>query len=192
MDEPLGPTIGSGLEGLEARDFLRSGRGDPRLAALCARIGQALIVAGGGEGEAYARVLADGRAYEAFERLLAAQGADLRALGRLQPASPLIAARSPRTGFIEAVDAATLGECARELIANAGAFAGIRAVRRIGERIAAGEPLATVAGGDADMASRVASAFKFAEGPPAARPLVYAELEGVDSSEAARSTDATR
>ena len=39
MNEPLGPAIGTGLEALEARDFLRGARrSDRRLRALCERL----------------------------------------------------------------------------------------------------------------------------------------------------------
>ena len=49
MNEPLGPAIGTGLEAIEARDFLRGTRRDPRLAEVCDALGVAMLeVAGAG------------------------------------------------------------------------------------------------------------------------------------------------
>ena len=53
-------------------------------------------------------------------------------------------------------------------------FAGIVVEKRIGDRVEAGERLATVYG-DASAAPRVRAAFRIDEAAPPERPLVYCE-----------------
>jgi pyrimidine-nucleoside phosphorylase len=65
MDEPLGPSIGTGLEVCEARDFLRGRRRDPRLETLCFALAEAMLRVVSFPGDARAalrRALAGGAA----------------------------------------------------------------------------------------------------------------------------------
>ncbi len=178
MEEPLGPAIGTGLEVIEAREFLRGSHRDARLAGVCSALGAALLRSAGDAREPYAMLeaaLESGRAYETFSRMLAFQGAAGGALERLAPHAQRTIVTARRDGYVAAVDPVALGECARELVARGGGGAGLRLAVRRGEAVAAGAPLATVYG-DATLAGAVAAAFVLDDAAPPARPLVYVEI----------------
>ena len=178
MNEPLGPAIGTGLEAVEARDFLSGVRRDPRLGALCSALGVAMLEVAGFSGDAPAALLAalaSGRGYATFEAMLAAQGAAPGALERLAPhpsSTPVVAGRS---GFVTGVDPVALGELARDLVARDGSRAGIVVAVRTGDRVAPGALLATLYGTSA-FADAARAAFSLGEGAPPPRPLVYCEI----------------
>lgn len=178
MNEPLGPAIGTGLEAIEARDFLRGlHRGDRRLQELCRRLGGAMLAAGNASGDAPALLsaaLSSGAAYERFERMLAAQGAHPGALDALAPHGTATAGGAARSGYVTAIDAVALGTLARTLVESGGPGAGIIVAKRVGEPVEAGQTLATTYG-DATVAPRVAAAFTVGDAPPPERPLVYFE-----------------
>jgi pyrimidine-nucleoside phosphorylase len=175
MNEPLSPAIGTGLEAAEARDFLRGTRRDARLGAVCDALGRAMLAAGGFAGDgraALARALESGAAYATFEAMLAAQGAQPGALERLAPHPVATVVRARRAGFVTAVDGVALGEAARDLVARDGGGAGLIVHARIGDEVRAGDPLATLYGGES--ASEVAAAaFAVADAPPLAPTIVY-------------------
>jgi pyrimidine-nucleoside phosphorylase len=179
MHEPLGPAIGTGLEAIEARDFLRGTRRDARLASVCDALGRALLRVAGYDGDpasALADALASGRAAETFDAMLAAQGAVAGALDALVAGEPTLV-RAERDGFVAGLDAVALGECARDLVAAAGPVAGIVLDARTGDHRDRGDVVARVYGGDAHAAATVAQAFAWSERPTHERPLVYGEIE---------------
>jgi pyrimidine-nucleoside phosphorylase len=179
MNEPLAANIGSGLEAIEARDFLRGARAGPRFAQLVTEIaGEMLRLGGVEESEIAARLssaLADGAAYERFVALVEAQGGSRRALEDLTPAAPAFAVTAGAAGFVASIDAVAIGEAARELVARHGPLAGIRIAVPVGSRVGHGEPLAHVFGAAAG-AERVGAAFALAASPPTQRPLVVAVI----------------
>lgn len=178
MEEPLGTSIGTGLEALEARDFLSGKRRDVRLLALARTLGIALLKAGergANAGAAFDDALTSGAGYERFERMLTAQGMRPGALERLAPHSASAPANAGRAGFIAAIDSSALGRLGRELVETDGSSAGLVVHKRIGDSVRAGEDLATAYGSASDAASRAAAAFTVADAPPPARPLVYFE-----------------
>ena len=178
MNEPLGPAIGTGLEALEARDFLRGARrSDRRLRALCERLAGAMLSVAGLAGDAHAlveRALASGAAYEKFEQMLAAQGAARNALVKLVPHKIVTPVHAERAGYLAAVDAVALGLAARALVEKSGSNAGIVVEKCIGERVDTGETLATVYG-DPGALPGVKAAFAIDALAPPERPLVYCE-----------------
>jgi pyrimidine-nucleoside phosphorylase len=178
MDEPLGSRIGTGLELLEARDFLRGTHRAARLEVVCRAVAGALLRSAGVESpeERIERALASGAAYERFERMLAAQGARPGALDALVPATPAQRIVAERAGFVREIDAVALGECARELTARGGGAAGIAVMTPAGSVVRTGDELAISYGpGAASLAPRIRDAFNLNEAPAAARPLVVAE-----------------
>ena len=199
MNEPLGPAIGTGLEAIEARDFLRGTHRSLRLGAVCEELGSAMLAVAGVRGDlrvALDAALESGRGYETFERMLAAQGAAPGALERLQPHPQRTMLPAPHEGFVVAVDAVALGEAARELIARSGSGAGITVAARIGDAVRAGDPLA-FAYGDADLAHGLEQAFVLGDAPPPERPVVYDEIgsrsgDGTETSGTPRSTLETK
>jgi pyrimidine-nucleoside phosphorylase len=178
MNEPLGPAIGSGLEAIEARDFLRGTRAaDQRLRAVCERLASAMLAVGNAAGDPHAlveRALASGAAYEKFEQMLAAQGATRNALEKLVAHKTVTPLHAERSGYLASVDAIALGLAARALVERSGSSAGIVVEKRIGDRVESGERLATVYG-DPAAAPRVLAAFSIEDEAPPERPLVYCE-----------------
>jgi len=190
MNEPLGPAIGTGLEAIEARDFLRGVRRDPRLAEVCEALAIVMLGVAGYEGEARSAIrtaLADGRAYATFEAMLAAQGARPGALERLEPHSQRAHVRACGAGFVSAIDPVALGETARDLVARSGHGAGIVVAARTGDAVRAGDTLAVIYG-EGEPPAAIAAAFTLGEAPPLARPLVYCEIGAASGTLSATAT----
>jgi pyrimidine-nucleoside phosphorylase len=182
MDEPLGPAIGTGLEAIEARDFLNGSRRDARLSDVCLALGSALLRVAGFAGDpraALGEALESGRAAAAFDAMLRAQGAVPGALAGLAPAGDGRVVRAERSGFVGAIDTVALGESARDLVAAHGPGAGLRLRARIGTRIGAGDALADVYGGGVRHEGAVRAAFALAAAPPPPRRLFYGEIDAV-------------
>jgi pyrimidine-nucleoside phosphorylase len=187
MDEPLGRAIGTGLEAIEARDFLRGTSRDPRLGAVVRALGSALLAVAG---VALRDALESGAAYERFDAMLAAQGAVPGALERLAPHAARAEARAHADGFVRRIDAVALGELARELTKHAGSGAGLIVRARTGCAVQRGDTLVTVFG-DAAAAARASEAFEIGSVAPPSRPLVYCEIGSRDAAPAAGSAAVT-
>jgi pyrimidine-nucleoside phosphorylase len=175
MEEPLGAAVGTGIEAVEARDFLRGDDRDPRLAeAIFAVVHEMLRVGGVPDEEIAPRTLdalGSGAAYERFVQLVEAQGGSRATVDGLSVDGRRTSALAGRSGIVTAIDAVAIGELARELVAAGGPFAGIRITARVGTPVRAGEVLAECIG-DAVPAATIAAAFTLGESAPAARPLV--------------------
>lgn len=174
MEEPLGPAIGSGIETIEARDFLSGERRDPRLLEVALALGEELLATGGSSKgrAALVEALESGRAYETFCAMIAAQGGEVAALERLTVHARRIDVVADRAGVIAAVDPVALGEIARDCVQASGAFAGVRIAARTGDAVVAGAVVASVYG-DADCSDAVRRAFTIAPSAPPLRPLVH-------------------
>jgi pyrimidine-nucleoside phosphorylase len=179
MDEPLAASIGTGLEAIEARDFLRGDRPSERFARLTAVVAAEMLRVGGVPETQIAprieRALGDGSAYARFVALVEAQGGDRRSLEALAPPAAGAVVRAERSGYVGAIDAAAIGEAARDLVGAYGPFAGVRIGQGVGAAVDAGDILATViGGGTSDDATRIARAFSIGDIPAPARELVAA------------------
>jgi pyrimidine-nucleoside phosphorylase len=190
MEEPLGPAIGSGVEAIEARDFLRGTRRDARLAQGVLHVANAMLeLAGVRNPETRLQaVLDDGGAYERFVSMIEAQGGSRAALESMRalPARAVVAAEG---GFVDAFDTVALGELGHELVGAEGPFAGIRLAVRLGEAVAAGEIVAEIFGGDEDAERRAHAAISIGPGQPASRTLWIGSIR---SSSPSRITSAIR
>jgi pyrimidine-nucleoside phosphorylase len=178
MEEPLGASIGTALEAIEARDFLAGTRRDPRLAHVTEVVaGEMLHVAGVAEADAAERLRGAlaGAAYEKFVAMVEAQGGSRAALEGLRPAAARAPVRASRSGTLAAVDDVRLGMAARALVEAHGSAAGIVVRRRIGEAVTAGDVLAEIVG-TTDGAPEIADAFAIADGPVAPSPLILARI----------------
>jgi thymidine phosphorylase len=177
MEEPLGAAVGSGIEAVEARDFLRGDERDPRLSeAIFAVVHEMLRVGGVTEREIETRALdalQSGAAYERFAQLVRAQGGSPGALDRIAAHPHRATAPAPRGGVVTAIDAAAIGEFARDATVADGPFAGIRILARVGAPVRAGDALAECAGPSVDPFA-VARAFTIGVAAPPARNLVEA------------------
>lgn len=159
--QPVGRGVGPALE---ARDVLAVLRNDPcapldlRRRA-CQLAGAALEFAGhtpSGQGEAFAeQVLADGRAWEKFQRICEAQGG-MRIPPRAAFSAPLLATSS---GRVTHVNNRTLARLAKLAGAPDAKAAGLELHCRLGDEIQVGEPLVTV---HAEAAGELAYALEFA------------------------------
>ena len=190
MEEPLGAAIGSGVEAIEARDFLRGTRRDLRLREGVMHVADAMLELAGVEQRerALGRALDDGEAYEKFVAMVEAQGGSRHALEEMRalPARAVVAAQS---GFVEQFDVVALGELAHDLVIADGPFAGIRLAVRLGEAVAAGEVVAELFGGDERAEQRAHAAIAIGPAQPPSRTLTIGSIR---SSSPFRMTSATR
>lgn len=167
MDQPLGRAIGHSLEVREAVACL-AGDGPPELRELVVRLAAEMAVAGGvadalEAGGAMAEAALDGGgALERFARMVVAQGGDASFLedpdtsGSGPPTAPrTTAVTAPETGVLAEIDPLPLGY---GLIAMGGGRTrqdqqidhrvGFELAARVGDRVTAGQPLATVHAAD--------------------------------------------
>ena len=190
MEEPLGPAIGTGVEAIEARDFLRDTHRDERLEAGILHVGEAMLALGGASDPqaAMRRVLNDGSAYEKFVELVEAQGGTRNTLESMHPL-PARAVVAPAGGFVQAFDTVALGELGHDLVTSEGPFAGIRLLVRLGEAVAEGEVIADLYGGDEDAERRAHAAVEIG---PAQRPSRTLTIGSIRSSSPSRMTSAIK
>jgi pyrimidine-nucleoside phosphorylase len=183
MEEPLGAAVGSGIEAVEARDFLRGDTRDPRLAEAVFAVAHEMLRVGG---IAAAQIepraldaLQSGAAYERLVLLVEAQGGSRAALDGIAPHPQRSSAVAAGDGVVTRIDAAAIGELARELTTADGPFAGIRIVARVGTPVRTGDVLAECAGTAVDPAA-VARAFTLGTQAPPARKLVETIVRDAD------------
>ena len=187
MDQPLGRAVGNALEIREAVATLR-GEGPPDFVELvlsaCSRL-LALSDLRVDEGEGRRRAeqaIADGSAVQAYERWIRAQGGDPDE--DALPKAPVVRElTAPRGGYVAELGAVRVGQAALHLGAGRRAkedeidhAVGIVCLRKPGDRVAEGEPLAELharseeAAGEA--ARELAAAYDLADKPPAERSVV--------------------
>ena len=166
MNAPLGVAVGNSVEMIEAIEVLK-GSGDEFLTDFCVSVaGRMLYTANAGDLEYCTRrarsTIDDGSALEKLAALASALGGDKKYVydPSLFPESNVTAMlASDRSGYITAVDAmevgvsaALLGAGRQTLGAAIDHTAGIVFNKRIGDRIEAGEALATLMAGDIEHA----------------------------------------
>lgn len=156
MEAPLGCAIGNTLEIIECVETLQ-GRGPADLADVVLRIATRMVVLAGRERdpEAAARLVEDalnsGRALETFRSMVQAHGGNPRVAedyGHLPQAPDREMFRAPRTGYVTALRAESLGRASNVL--GAGRLkvgdpvdhaVGLVAKVGVGAHVSAGEPL---------------------------------------------------
>ncbi len=148
MSTPLGLTAGNALEVRESVEVLAGG-GPPDVVELTLALAREMLAAAGVDGADPADALKDGRAMDAWRRMIAAQGGD--------PDAPLPTAReqhvvpAPADGVLVRLDALAVGVAAWRLGAGRArkedpvqAAAGIELHAKPGAAVRAGEPLLTL------------------------------------------------
>lgn len=177
MDEPLAPNVGTGVEAVEARDFLQGRATDARLTDLARVIAHEMLRIGGVPdaeiAPCYDAALASGAAYEKLVELVEAQGGSRAALEQIALDSARTAVPAARAGIVSAIDAVAVGEIARDIVTQSGPFAGIRLLARVGTRVVEGDVLAEIVG-SGGVATTLSAAFTIGDRVPTARPLVEA------------------
>ena len=202
MDEPLGRAVGNGPETAEAVRALAGldplgGTVDDMLEVTLALAGEMLHLGEAAESPAAGRRMAevalrDGWAAGVLRELVQAQGGDDTVLDdpdRLhgEPVATVEAPDAAAAGVVSAIDAYEIGLAAVALGAGRARKedavdpkAGFVLLKKTGEAVAPGEPIAHVYASDAGRADagRVAAAFSFAEAAPAAGPMVLDRYDG--------------
>ncbi len=190
MNQPLAPALGNALEVAAVIQALKGAPGYAALAdvtvALCGSVLALAGLAGSAEegAETARAILADGRAAERFQRMVAAQGGPgdlMDAPGHLATAPVIRDIAAPREGVIAAIDGRALGMAVVRL--GGGRMkggdpidpsVGFDNVQRIGARVEAGDPLLRVHAAD-EAAADVAEAAALAAitlGAEAAEPAL--------------------
>ncbi|WP_372845038.1 thymidine phosphorylase [Pontiella sp.] len=185
MNQPLGRTVGNALEVGESLAILR-GEGPADSQGLTLELAaRMLALAGiGGDGPA---ALENGSAMETFEAMVACHGGNLAA--GLPAANKQIPFPAPKSGYVAKADAEALGRAS--LLLGAGRAkttdsvdhaVGLSDLKKIGERVEAGEPLCTVHSNghenEAELRKLLDSAFEISANPVAAPPLIIEVIEG--------------
>ena len=171
MDVPLGSAVGNAIEVMEAVEIL-----------LC-------LCQGWSPAEAAARVteaVDSGAAFEQFCRWVTAQGGDAAYLRdvSLFPSAPAYEVCAPADGYIADMDAERIGIVGVALGAGRATkeeaidfAAGIRLLKKTGDAVKAGEPVAVLYTNRADAVASAKAAYldalTFAPTAPAPQELIY-------------------
>jgi pyrimidine-nucleoside phosphorylase len=187
MDQPLGRAVGNALEIREAVATLR-GEGPPDFTELVlASAAHLLALSDLGLDERAARTraeqaLADGSALALYERWVRAQGGD--PAEEALPAAPVVLdVPAASDGYVGRIGAVRVGLAALHLGAGRRTkedridhAVGVVCLRKRGDRVQAGEPVAQIHARDEESArvaaEEVAAAYELRAEPPPARPLV--------------------
>jgi pyrimidine-nucleoside phosphorylase len=159
MDQPLGTHVGNSLEVVEVLEVLR-GRGPDDLKELCLELAGWMFHLGGAadtvaQGRLTAeRLIVSGKALERFRQMVALQGGDPRAVDdpdKLPQAKYKQDVPSAKSGYVTAMNCEAVGTACvvlgggREKKEDAvDPAVGIVLHRKVGDRVAAGEPLCTI------------------------------------------------
>jgi pyrimidine-nucleoside phosphorylase len=189
MSWPLGGAVGNALEVGEACETLR-GRGPADTRALTLDLAAEMLWLVGTDADLAsarqraARVLDSGAAWERFLDMVRAQGGDPTVLeegGTLHPAPVVSLVPSPADGVIASCDCFAVGELVVALGGGRRAKedavdprVGLVVLRRPGDRVRRGEPLAELhlAGPDSSAVERAVECFRVGEDAATAGPIV--------------------
>ena len=201
MDQPIGRAVGNASEVEESIETLR-GRGPADTRELTVALGAEMLGLGGAAADSAAgrarieAVLDGGQALERFAKMIAAQGGDARVCedtGRLPQARTRREVLAASAGVVEEINAEAVGIAAMMLGAGRRTkedridpAVGIDVLKKVGDRVAAGEPLALLRVNDAAQADAAAARYLGAvrigtgAGAPALRPTVLEVLRDGD------------
>jgi len=200
MSQPLGYRVGNALEVREAIETLQ-GRGPQDLETLCCELGAELLLFAGkatdraGAVSSLRRLLHDDRALHKFQEMVQNQGGNPAVVddpSLLPTAEKAIRLEAPHSGTVARVDALPVGRAANLL--GAGRFVkedridkavGVELVRKVGDRVTRGEPLAFLHANDEtnlpQAAALVEGAYTVGDGP-VTPPVLIVERVAATSS----------
>ena len=192
MDQPLGNMIGNALEVVEVIEILRGG-GPEDLRELCLELAGWMLHLGGvsktvaeGKRES-AKLISSGHALERFRQMVELQGGDARVIDdakRLPQAQHTVQVPSTKTGYLTSMQCEQIGTACvilgggRERKEDAvDPAVGIALNKKVGDRVAAGEAIATIYYNGEARAERarqlIEASCVVADAPPAKRPLIH-------------------
>jgi len=187
MDQPLGQAVGNALEIREAIATVRGEGPEDFTELVLAACGHLLSFSDLGVDETEGRrraeaAIADGSAIEAYARWIRAQGGDPDE-GALEGAPIVRTVEAPADGYVGSLHALPVGLAALRLGAGRSRkgdpidhAVGVVCVKKRGDAVRGGEPLAEVHARTEDAADtavrEVAAAYDLADEPPARRPIV--------------------
>jgi len=197
MDQPLGRKVGNALEVEESLEVLR-GEGPADLVEVTVELTAEMLVLAGLVADLHAgrarvrQAISDGSGLAKFAEIVAAQGGDAEAVrdpSRLPRAKAQSEVRARNAGVVQAIQCEEVGLAGVELGAGRRKTddqldyaVGFTLLKKVGERVEAGEPLVRVHhNGQAALASveaRLERAYQLGEGQPAKRPLIVERIAG--------------
>ncbi|HVF90541.1 MAG TPA: thymidine phosphorylase [Blastocatellia bacterium] len=187
MNQPLGRMVGNSLEVVEAFDALR-GEGPEDFIALCRELSAEMILMGGEASDLeearrlYDSLIESNAAREKMSEIIEAQGGDPSVLddySRLPHASLEQVVEVGTSGYVQTVDTEAIGHASMLLGAGRSRLdtaidlsVGMRIEARIGDRVEAGDALATLFYNDPGLASDAAREIRtaFGIGPEPVEP----------------------
>jgi len=192
MDQPLGNMIGNSLEVIEAVEVLH-GSGPEDLRELCLELaGWMLHLGGVAETVAEARqqsaqLISSGKAWEKFRQMVALQGGDSKAVDdvhRLPRARQTREVSAVKSGHLVALQCEQIGTACvilgggRERKEDAvDPAVGIVLHKKVGDRVATGEPVATIHYNQESRAERarqlILESCQIGDVAPPKRPLIH-------------------
>lgn len=195
MNEPLGTEVGNANEVAEAIQVLRGG-GDARLREICMTLAAYMTVAGGAHStyddarRGLDELLRTGRAIETFRKFVEAQGGDPAIVddpGLLPQAAVQVSVRAEREGFVQSIDAQTVGVTAMLLGAGRAKkedaidySVGISLRKKVGDPVKFGDVIAVIHSNrenNRDIAERLLGAYTIGADKPEPVPVVHAVIE---------------
>jgi len=195
MEEPLGNKIGNRLEIEEAIETLK-GNGPKDLTDLVVTLGSHMLVLAKRtqtkeEGARLLnKLLKEGAGLKRFEEMIAAQGGDVKVIkdfDKMKKSSSSEFVLSPKSGFVAALNALTIGKAC--VVLGAGRrtkdseidhAAGIELLKKTGEKVQEGEPLAKLYSDDISKLKKaegmVTEAYTFSNHSVEPMPLILKEI----------------
>jgi pyrimidine-nucleoside phosphorylase len=192
MDQPLGNMIGNALEVVECVEVLQ-GKGPEDLRELCLELAGWMLHLGGAsksvaEGKQQsAKLISSGQALEKFRQMIELQGGDARVIddhSLLPQAQHTVQIAGTKAGYIASMQCEQVGTAC--VILGGGRerkedsvdpSVGIVLHKKVGDRIAVGEPLATIHYNSEAKAARaqqlIEASCEIAPTAPAKRPMVH-------------------
>ncbi len=174
MNQPLGDTVGTGLELLEAIELLKGG-GPADLQELVLKLGMEIVRLAGVAGSTLSakqtvqRALKEGRAYEKFKEMIIAQGGKptfFDELDQFPKAKYVRKLPAPKRGYVHTINAGMIARGVQLLALSPAAgkvkkldpAVGVSEIKKVGTQVKQGEPLMMIHYNDE---SRLESALEY-------------------------------
>ena len=191
MNQPLGRMVGNAVEVQEAIDILaQQGTGAADVLELTVRLGSEILIAqeiAPNEKQAHLKLveaLRDGRAYEKFQQMIAAQGGNVSEPLAIAPVAEISA---PASGSIESIDGEAIGNFVIQLGGGRQKVTdkidhsvGVEVLVRVGDTVEKDQPLARFFSNKEVNESSLRDAFSISQDSVEKLPLVYKRIESTD------------